>query len=196
MSATHSLDLSDFDFWALAFEAHGFFLDTSADKYGIAAAVVREAMRGEGRQGKRKKRLMAAIARGDERAVCAEIASIYRSAVINSYSTKSKNCSASNFNFENEYQMATEQDEVFEFINELKNEMDYGSSGKIAIQQKILETYINKYMFFHEEVWIEVCEILGLSSDDFARIKRIAAVDQTPFPVKLDGHQFVFDFAA
>jgi hypothetical protein len=196
MDATHSFD-SDLDFWVLPFEKYGLYLDETADKYGIAAAVVREALRGKGRQGKRKKRLMAALARGDERAVCAEIASIYRSAVINSYSTKSKNCAASNFHFENEYhQMTTEQDEIFDFIHELKDEIDYGLSGKIVIQQKILAFYIDKHMFFHEQVWIEVCEILGLSLEDFARIKRIAEVDETSFPVKLDGHQLVFDFAA
>jgi hypothetical protein len=197
MSATHSFDFSDFDFWSLPYEKYGLFVDQDADKYGIAAAVVREALRGEGKQGARKKRLAAALACGDEKTICAEIAGIYRSAVQNSYAAKSKNCIASNSYFEKGYHEAsTEQDEIFEFIRELKDEMDYGLSGKIEVQKKILQIYLDKHMLFSERVWIEICEVLGLSSEDFARIKRIAAVDETPIPVKLDGRQLAFDFAA
>jgi hypothetical protein len=184
MSATHSLDLFDFDFWALPFEAHSFFLETSADKYGIAAAVVREALRGEGRLGKRKVRLKKALEDGDEAAICREIAGIYRSALKNSKSAKS--CEATERSLEFSLVNADENgvDELFERIAALP---------QVDREITFFEFYSENFFSYQREDWAFVAEKVGVNFD---RIRRIAGVDEMPFPVALDGRQLIFDFAA
>ena len=76
-----NLNFAEFDFWALPFEKYGLFLATELDTYGFAASKVREALSGVGNRGVRKKRLIYALEQGDEATTCAEIASIFRSAL-------------------------------------------------------------------------------------------------------------------
>lgn len=177
MSKLQSLNFSNLDFWQLPFEKNGLFIDLEADTYGIAAAVVREALRGEGRQGKRKVRLLKALLDGDEVSLCREIAGIYRSALKNSKNRKKKKCQATERAVERNFASNAEDNGVDELFVKMAD------LPQVEREVAFFEFYIDSFYLFERDDWIFVAEKIDVN---FERIERIAEINCPDFALSVD----------